>query len=132
MIELRLRHNPGVAWGLGEGLPLGLRRVLFPALGLVIGLVMIVWTRRLPEDRRLVPVGVALVLGGGIGNAVDRLRAGAVIDFIGVDVGSERWTMSGTFNIADAAMVVGVALIVVGSRGDREEREGTMGEGGSA
>jgi signal peptidase II len=132
LCELRLRHNPGGAWGLGEELAPSVRKVVLPAGGLVLAALLVAWERRLPEGHRLARAGIALVLGGGGGNMIDRLRLGEVIDFVGVAVGGEGWTMSGTFNIADVAMVAGVVLVAVGRRGETQEREGSMAEGGSA
>jgi signal peptidase II len=114
VIDVRLRQNTGVAWGLGAGLGQWGRRVLFPAVGVGVGLLLLGLYRGLREEERLLRVATALIIGGGLGNLADRLRLGHVVDFIAVHVGGDGRGMSGTFNLADAALVVGVVFVVVG------------------
>ncbi len=112
-IDLRLRHNPGIGWGLGSGVPEATGRWLFPVLGVVVIGGLVVLYRRVVERGRLLRVGLALLVAGGVGNLIDRLRSGEVVDFVGVHVGGQAWTMSGTFNMADVAVVFGVSLMAV-------------------
>lgn len=112
VFELRYRHNPGVAWGLGAALDTDIKRFLFPILFLVIGVALVALYRRTKVDEHFRRVGISLILGGGVGNVVDRLRLGQVVDFIGVDFSGSNWTMSGTFNFADVWMVVGALMVV--------------------
>ena len=71
-----------------------------------------VWLRSLRAGQRLLPLGLALVLGGALGNLVDRLWLGYVVDFISVHY---REYYFPTFNVADAAISCGAALVVLDS-----------------
>jgi signal peptidase II len=78
------------------------------ALGICLGL--LVWLRR--TDREVRGWGIGLVMGGAIGNVIDRARWGAVFDFADFYIGQWHWPV---FNLADVAIVAGVALICVDS-----------------
>ncbi len=78
------------------------------ALALVICLFIVQWMR--VEKSRLILTGLALILGGAIGNVIDRIRFGAVVDFLDVYVGSYHWP---AFNVADSAICIGVGLILL-------------------
>src|SRR3546814_6636075 len=80
------------------------------AVALVIVAVMVVWLRR--ADRTLVAAALVLVIGGAVGNVVDRLRFGAVADFLDFHLMGYHWP---AFNAADAGITVGVALLVLDS-----------------
>jgi signal peptidase II len=101
--------NPGVSFGF-----LGGERALPPwvlslvAVAVCVGL--FVWLRRV--DRPLIGWGIGLVIGGAIGNVIDRARWGAVFDFADFHVGQWHWP---AFNVADSAIVVGVGLMLVDS-----------------
>jgi signal peptidase II len=114
-LQLRLVRNPGTAFSLGEGKG--------PLLGVVACIVAIVLVRLALQPRSFVSaIGLALILGGAIGNVIDRLRLGYVVDFVDAGIGSLRWY---TFNVADASITVGVViLLVVIERGDRAARRG--------
>jgi signal peptidase II len=101
ILTLRLGHNPGVAFGLGDRLPSGL------LLGLTFAVTMLL---AVAAFRGVFPstAPAGLVLGGAIANLLDRFIGGTVVDFL--DLG---WWPS--FNVADAALVVGCALLFVAS-----------------
>ena len=102
-VRLTLVHNTGAAFGLFPG-----SRLPFIIVStLAISVVLYLMTR---EAYRGVPQRVLLgcILGGAIGNLVDRVRLGWVVDFIDVGVGSARWPV---FNVADSAVTVGVILL---------------------
>lgn len=83
---------------------------ILSAVALLICAGIVVWLQR--EKNRLARVGLALVLGGAIGNIIDRIRFGYVVDFIDWHVGSYHWP---AFNIADSAVCLGVACLVIQS-----------------
>jgi signal peptidase II len=118
-------HNPGVAWGMFGSMPwlVGvLTLVLIPVLA-------VVWWRSW-RGSRTENLGAGLVLGGAIGNAIDRALAMAgqlagVRDFIHVDLGFPPFDPWPTFNIADAGICAGFALLVVHGLVPRRSRERT-------
>ncbi len=76
-------------------------------------LVMLVWmARRTKPEQRLQRAAYAMIAGGALGNLLDRVRDGAVTDFVRWKVGSHAWPI---FNVADVALVIGVALLVLES-----------------
>lgn len=96
--------NPGAAFGLFKD-----RGLLFIFIAVVVSGAIIVYNRYLPQGQHLLRVSLGLQLGGALGNLVDRVRFGHVIDFIAVGLGGLRWP---TFNVADMAIVLGVVLLV--------------------
>ncbi len=87
---------------------------------MVISGVIMVWLKRLPGDKVWLAVALALVLGGALGNVVDRLYLGYVIDFI--DVYYQQWHWP-AFNVADSAIFVGAVMLIIDSlRGDDREK----------
>lgn len=109
----RYVENPGAAWGLLSTLPDSVRKPFFLVVSL-FALAFIFWMfTRLAEEQRLLQVSLALLTGGALGNLIDRLARGYVIDFVDLHWrGSEslRWP---TFNLADVAICVGVGLMVL-------------------
>ena len=89
----------------------GWQRWLFIALALGISTVIVVWLWRLRTSRQLLlSAGLALVLGGAIGNVIDRIRVGYVVDFVQVLIAG--WPFP-SFNVADSAITVGAVLLIV-------------------
>lgn len=89
----------------------GWQRWFFIALALAISAVIVVWLWRLRTARQWVlSAGLALVLGGAIGNVIDRIRVGHVVDFVQVLIAG--WPFP-SFNVADSAITVGAALLIV-------------------
>ena len=104
--------NYGAAWSMFEDWG-GAQRWLLSALAVAVSIAIFVWLRRLSVARhRLLTGGLALVLGGAIGNVIDRLRLGHVIDFIQVHWGNSYFP---AFNVADSAISVGAALVILDS-----------------
>lgn len=101
--------NNGVSFGLlGGGRPLPPWVLSGVAIAVCIGL--FIWLRR--TDRPLSGWGIGLVIGGAIGNVIDRARWGAVFDFADFHIGTWHWP---AFNIANSAIVVGVGLMLLDS-----------------
>jgi signal peptidase II len=119
-LDLVLTWNTGISYGLfpQEG-PLGQWALL--ALKVIAAVLLWIWLAR--ASSRLTAVALGLIIGGAIGNAIDRLAYGAVADFVLFHITSLnfRWYV---FNIADVAIVVGVALLIyemlLGSEGAKE------------
>lgn len=90
----------------------GWQRYFFLAIGVVAVIVIVVWLRRLREHERITAVGLALILGGAIGNLLDRTLYGHVVDFIDWHYGGWHWP---AFNLADSAILLGATLVVLAS-----------------
>lgn len=109
--NLTLTFNFGAAFGLWSSLPPGWREC---ALGISITLaltVLFLFLRHPTQQSALSQASLAAVLGGALGNVIDRMRHGYVIDFLDAYWGSHHWP---AFNIADSAIVIGVAIVVLG------------------
>ncbi|MDP1772930.1 MAG: signal peptidase II [Methylobacter sp.] len=111
--KLTYVHNPGAAFSfLSEAG--GWQRWFFAGLALAISAVIAVWLTRLKKHETLLAVALALVLGGAVGNLIDRLAYGYVIDFLDVYYDTWHWP---AFNIADSAITLGVMLMLAESFG---------------
>jgi len=104
-----LAHNDGAAFSFLAGAG-GWQRWLFSVLATIICLVLLRWLWHLPHSARLLPAAISLVLGGAIGNLIDRLRHGYVVDFIDLHYRGWHWP---AFNLADSFIVIGVALLLI-------------------
>lgn len=106
-------HNTGAAFSfLSEAG--GWQRWFFAGLALVISAIIAVWLARLKPGETLLALALSLVLGGAIGNLIDRLAYGYVIDFLDVYYQGRHWP---AFNIADSAITLGVVLMLAESFG---------------
>jgi len=106
-------HNTGAAFSFLNGAG-GWQRWFFAGLAVVISAVMVVWLARLKRHETLLAVALSLVLGGAVGNLIDRLAYGYVIDFL--DFYYQTWHFA-VFNIADSAITLGVMLMLAESFG---------------
>lgn len=110
--EFHYITNTGAAFGLFQN-----GNLFFIGVAIVVSIVVLFYYWHLPTGEWLLRLGLALQLGGALGNLVDRLRVGSVIDFIHV----RYWFV---FNVADASLVVGVVLMaLLLLRQDAEERK---------
>lgn len=113
-----LLHNHGAAFSFLAGAD-GWQRWGFAVLAIVVALGLLIWLLRIPRampgvaTRRgvgVVKVAIALIIGGAIGNLIDRLTLGYVVDFLDFHWHEHHWP---AFNVADSAIVVGVALLIL-------------------
>lgn len=103
-----LLHNTGAAFSFLSDAS-GWQRWFFVVLALFVSVVILVWMWRLQRDEKWVGVGLALILGGAIGNVIDRLIHGYVVDFIDVYYQTWHWP---AFNIADSAITCGAIFLI--------------------
>ncbi len=106
--DLRYAENPGVAFSMLQDVPGG--RVLLTLLAVAAFVLVLFYLHKTPQHGTRLHVALGLVGGGAIGNLVDRVLFGKVTDFIVWKVGRHEWP---AFNIADAALCVGVGLMVI-------------------
>jgi signal peptidase II len=101
-------HNTGAAFSFLANAS-GWQNWFFTGVALLVSVVILWWFFRQPPDRIVVPLGLVLVLGGAIGNLIDRVQQGYVVDFFLFYY--ERWSFP-AFNIADSAITLGVILLL--------------------
>ena len=109
--NLLLTYNTGAAFSFLAGAG-GWQRWFFLGLGSLVSIGLIVWLRRLKPTETRLATALALILGGAIGNLIDRAWLGQVIDFIQLYYQHWYWP---AFNLADSAITVGAALLVLDS-----------------
>lgn len=118
--DLQLAYNQGAAFSFLSQAG-GWQRWFFVAVAVIASLVMLAWLRRLGPGERMTALALGLILGGAVGNLIDRVLWGHVIDFIVWHYRDWYWP---AFNLADSAISVGaVLLIIAGFRPQRGHRE---------
>ncbi len=108
-LNITLAHNYGAAFSFLSDAG-GWQRWFFIVLASRVSLVLLVWLLRLPRKEWLTALGLSLILGGAIGNLVDRIQLGYVVDFI--DVYYKNWRYP-AFNVADSAITCGVSWLLL-------------------
>lgn len=110
LFSLTYLTNTGAAFGMLAGQPALWRQVFFIAVALAaLGGIFYMY-RKLRNDSPWYEVALALIGGGAIGNLIDRVRLGSVVDFLDVYVGAYHWP---AFNVADSAITVGVTIFLI-------------------
>ena len=102
-----LAYNTGAAFSFLADAG-GWQRIFFTIIAVIASIVIIVLLRK-PQNHRLFNAALALILGGAIGNLIDRVLLGHVVDFIQVHAGGYYWP---AFNVADSAITIGAALLI--------------------
>jgi signal peptidase II len=108
VLDFTLLHNTGAAFSLLADAS-GWQRGFFVTLGIVVSVALVAWLWRLPRGEKFLPLALALIIGGAIGNVIDRIAHGYVIDFIHAHWGGAYFP---AFNIADSAITIGAALLI--------------------
>ena len=108
-LNMTLAHNYGAAFSFLSDAG-GWQRWLFTGLASVVTVVLIVWLFRLSAQEKLTAAALGLIIGGAVGNLVDRVNQGYVVDFIDVYYRDWHWP---AFNLADSAITCGVALLLI-------------------
>ncbi len=102
-------HNTGAAFSFLSGAG-GWQRWFFAGLAMAMSVALSLWLSRLQKHETLLAVSLSLILGGAVGNLIDRLLYGHVIDFLDVYYGSWHFPV---FNIADSAITLGAFLMLI-------------------
>lgn len=103
LVDFTLVHNTGAAFGMGQG-----QGIVFVVLALAIAVAVIAWLCVSRQRTAFEVLGLALVVAGGIGNCIDRVTTGYVVDFINF-----TWFEFPVFNVADICVTCGVVIFVV-------------------
>jgi signal peptidase II len=113
MWRMRYAENPGAAWGLFRDLSLTARNTVFSLTLLGAVVFILFYFRKLSREQRPLQVALSLVFSGAIGNFVDRLARGYVVDFVDWHWWNRPDLYWPTFNVADSMIVVGVILLLL-------------------
>ena len=121
MLDLVRLHNEGAAFSFLSNAS-GWQRWLFTAVGIGVSAGLAVWLARLPaRGQHRLAAALALIMGGALGNVIDRIRFGHVIDFIHVHY--QQWYYP-AFNVADSAITIGAGLLILDSLLSAKRRPG--------
>jgi signal peptidase II len=131
-VRLTRTANTGGAFGILRG-----RSSWFIVVSIAAALAIAALSRQIACGRRIERVAFSLILGGAVGNLIDRVRLGSVIDFIDIGGSAYRWP---AFNVADSAITIGVTLLAVGivffgatiGNGDHKGGQPASGPAGAA
>jgi signal peptidase II len=126
VLDIIYTTNTGAAYSFGAGTVWG--RWLFTALAIVVSVALIYWLRRLSlAAHKLLSLGLVLIFSGAVGNVIDRLRFGHVIDFV-----DAHWKLAHfpAFNVADAAITVGATCVILDAIMEhRREKRAALSKG---
>jgi signal peptidase II len=110
-LRLSYWQNSGVAFGLFDAVASVWKPYILAALAVVAVVVIVVYGKHMPPERKLLRASLAIIIGGILGNFVDRIVRGYVIDFIDFHIyDTFHWP---TFNVADSAITIGIALLLI-------------------
>lgn len=111
-------RNPGAAFGLLATASPGFRAFFFLSVTAVAIILILYYIKKSRADEMLETFSLSLILSGALGNMIDRVRFGEVIDFIDIYIGSHHWP---AFNVADSAISVGAALLILSLLGHKKK-----------
>ena len=105
--NLTYAQNPGAAFSFLADQP-GWQRWFFTAIASIASIVFLVWMAKTPKENKILGIGFSLMLSGALGNLIDRVLFGYVIDFLDFYVGNSHWP---AFNVADSGITMGAVLL---------------------
>ena len=104
-----LLHNYGAAFSFLSDAG-GWQRYFFTSLAALVSVIFVFWLMRMPKHVTILPMAIALILGGAVGNLIDRVTLGYVVDFIHVYYNNSHFP---AFNLADSAITLGTILLLI-------------------
>ncbi len=114
--NLVITYNKGISFGLFGGGGGNWQPWFFTVLALCIVSALLLWVRH--QSGRTIAIACGLIVGGAVGNVIDRIRLNAVIDFLDFHLGTWHWP---AFNVADSTILLGVALLLIDNLLPRRE-----------
>ncbi len=120
-------RNPGAAFGFLAGASPLFRSVFFLAVTVAAILLILHYLRQTRIEEISLVLSLALILAGAVGNLIDRIRFGEVVDFLDVYIGAHHWP---AFNVADAAISTGASVLMILLLGRRKEKTEAKGREG--
>lgn len=118
VLDLTYVRNSGAAFGLFASVDSAIKAVVLNSVAVVVFLIVSAYALRSSHKSVRLQVGLALILGGAVGNLLDRVRFGYVVDFIDFSVSGHHWP---AFNVADSAICIGVAVLFLDMLGHEDE-----------
>ncbi|MBU2538046.1 MAG: signal peptidase II [Proteobacteria bacterium] len=112
LFNLTYLTNTGAAFGMLAGAKSIWRQVFFVGVAVAAVVILFYSYRQFRSQGRIFAHAIGLIAGGAVGNLIDRLRFGAVVDFLDFYIGTHHWP---AFNVADSAITIGVGLFILGS-----------------
>jgi signal peptidase II len=103
-------RNPGGAFGFMAAGSQGIRNLLFVGVSAIAMGLIVYFYRQTPKSYPYLSAALAMIFGGAVGNLIDRLRFGEVVDFLDVHLGAYHWP---AFNVADSAITVGIVIFIL-------------------
>jgi len=122
LLNLTLMYNEGAAFSFLSDAG-GWQRWFFAGFAILMSVVLVIWLLRLGSRERLMAAALSLVVGGAVGNLIDRVLRGHVVDFVDLHVDDWRWP---AFNVADSAITLGVILLLLGNLLEGRGRQGDV------
>jgi len=110
LLDFSYVRNTGVAFGMLNNVDIPFKPALMSAIGLFALVAISLYASRVPPDQPLARFGLATIIGGAIGNLIDRIASGYVVDFVDVYWGNWHFW---AFNVADAAITVGACCLIL-------------------
>jgi len=108
-LSLTFLRNTGAAFSMLAGHPVWWRQSLFVSIAIIALLVLFLVQRKLGRQNPMYTTSLGLIAGGALGNLIDRLAYGSVVDFLDIYIGRHHWP---AFNVADSAITVGVCFFL--------------------
>ena len=121
LFDLTYVRNSGAAFGLFASVDSSLKAILLNSIAVIVFLIVSAYALRSSHKSIRLQVGLALILGGAVGNLLDRVRFGYVVDFLDFAISGHHWP---AFNVADSAICIGVALLFLDMLGSEDEPAG--------
>lgn len=121
MFNWTLMHNTGAAFSFLHDAG-GWQRWFFAIIAIVVSTVIFLWLKRLQQHEKWLAIALAMILGGAIGNVIDRILLGYVVDFIQIYYQQWYWP---AFNIADSAISIGVVMIIIDTLRESQKNKKT-------
>ena len=118
--NLTFLRNSGAAFGMLSGMPLLWRQIFFISIVVVALVALVLMQRRMGKENSWYTICFALIGGGAVGNVVDRVLYGSVVDFLDVYIGKYHWP---AFNVADSGITVGVTIFLLLQIFEGEEKK---------
>ena len=112
-------HNYGAAFSILYDAG-GWQRYFLGGIALAVSILIVWWLKKTPKEQNLLPIAFSFILGGALGNFIDRVLHGYVIDFLDFYIGNSHWP---AFNVADSVIFIGAVLLIIDMFTNKEDTQ---------